>query len=125
MIDNSTSGFADALPSYKDNLAKAKDVCKLLRRRDAVPKLMARCFSSPVGRHTQPVLKTFRGWIHEGRWGTSAFSMPELVRVEGALRYGGGARATISGATMLTSTRALSARKTASCRCKAILDVCT
>ncbi len=68
VIDNSTSGFADALPSYKDNLAKAKDVCKLLRRRDTVTKLMARCFSSPVGRQMQPVLKSFRGWIHEGRW---------------------------------------------------------
>ena len=88
VIDNSTGGFADALPSYKDNLAKARDVSKLLRRRDTVPKLMARCFSSTVGRQLQPVLKSFRGWVHERRWGTIAFSMPELGRVEGALRWG-------------------------------------
>jgi len=33
-------------------------------------------------------LKSFEGWIHEGRWGTVAFSIPELLRVQHTLRFG-------------------------------------
>ena len=123
VIDNSTSGFADALPSYKDNLAKAKDVCKLLRRRDTVPKLMARCFSSPVGRQMQPVLKSFCGWTHEGRWGTIAFSMPVLVRVEGALRWGWSKDHYLRGDDADVNSNAVG-EESNSCRHKTILDLC-
>ena len=35
-----------------------------------------------------PTLKSFQGWIHEGRWGTVAFSIPELLRVQHTLRFG-------------------------------------
>ena len=35
-----------------------------------------------------PTLKSFEDWIHEGRWGTVAFSIPELLRVQHTLRFG-------------------------------------
>ena len=79
IIDNVTSGISDVLPSWKDSIAKAKAVCKLLRGGDYLPKLLERCFSTQIAQHTWPTLQSFEGWIHEGRWGTVAFSVPELL----------------------------------------------
>jgi len=88
IIDNATSGISDVLPSWKGSIAKAKDVCKLLRGGDYLPKLLERCFSTQIARRMWPTLKSFEGWIHEGRWGTAAFSIPELLRAQHTLRFG-------------------------------------
>jgi len=89
IIDNAASGISDVLPSWKDSVATAKDVCKLLRGGDYLPKLLERCFSTQIARHMWPTLKSFEGWMHEGRWGTVAFSIPELLRVQHTLAFGG------------------------------------
>ena len=47
-----------------------------------------RCFSSPVGQEIQQPLHSFTAKIHPGRWGTLAFSIPQLLAVEQALRWG-------------------------------------
>ena len=88
IIDNATAGFADVLVDWADHIRQAKAVCKILRRGDYFPKLLSRCYCTPLGRQMHPILKTFQGWIHEGRWGTIAFTVPELLRLKGALRWG-------------------------------------
>ena len=88
IIDNATKGLKDILDDWDDNIAKTKAVCKLLRDEGMRDKLLERCFSGPVARHMHPELKSFKGWVHEGRWGTIAFSMPELIRVHRTLTWG-------------------------------------
>lgn len=88
IVDNATMGLADLLPGWKDGIMKAKEVSRLLRRQDSLPKLRERCLSSPLGVHSRPQLQSFRGWIHEGRWDTIAFTIPELLRVRLALQWG-------------------------------------
>ena len=88
IIDNATAGLPDVVVDWKDGIRKAKAVCKMLRGRDNLPKYLARCFASPLGQQMHQTLKSFDGWIHEGRWGTIAFSVPELLRVKGYLRWG-------------------------------------
>ena len=70
IIDSATSGVSDVLPSWKDSIAKAKDVCKLLRGGDYLPRLLDRRFPTQIARHMWPTLKSFEGWTHEGLWGT-------------------------------------------------------
>ena len=67
----------------------AQQVCKLLRRRDTRPKLLQRCFSSDgLGQQLAQDIAKFEGFIHTGRWGTVAFSIPEILKVKQALVWG-------------------------------------
>ena len=34
------------------------------------------------------MVKAFKGWLHLGRWGSVSFSVPELLKAQGALRWG-------------------------------------
>ena len=63
-------------------------VCKLIRKRDTQQKLLERCFGSALGRQFHRAIKGFKGWIHIGRWGTVAFSIPELRAIMGTIRWG-------------------------------------
>ena len=88
ILHNATDGLRDAMPDWAENIAKAKNVCRLLRRPDLLQKLAARCYASPLARNMVPLLKAFRGHIHEGRWGTIAFALPQLLKVKRALQFG-------------------------------------
>ena len=85
VVDNATKGLEDVMQSYKDNVFLAQQVCRLLRKRDTQPKLIERCFSRGLGPEFVDVVRGFEGWIHPGRWGTVAFSIPELLKVKRAL----------------------------------------
>ena len=85
IIDNATEGLEDVMHDYKDNVFLAQQVCRLLRKRDTKPKLVQRCFSHGQGPHLVQDIHKFEGWIHPGRWGTIAFSVPELLKVKHAL----------------------------------------
>ena len=88
IVDNATKGFADVLHKYKDYVFLAQQVCRLLRKRDTRPKLLQRCFSVGVGPQLAEDIKKFEGWINPGRWGTVAFSLPEILKVKQALVWG-------------------------------------
>ena len=88
ILDNATQGFASVLPSYEDNVRLAQAVCKLVRRRDTQPKLLARCYGTPLGRHFHQDIRKFRGWINPSRWGTVAFSIPEILSLKQVLVWG-------------------------------------
>lgn len=75
------------IPSWCENISKAKEVCRLLRS-DNLAKLLSRCYSTPLAKCMHPFLKQFRGHIHEGRWGTVAFTVPELLKVRRTLQFG-------------------------------------
>ena len=80
IIDNATEGLADVLPSFEENVRKAQECCRLLRRGDTRPKLLERCFSSALGMQLRPAILAFKGHIQPGRWGSLAFSIPELLQ---------------------------------------------
>ena len=88
VVHNATEGLRKVLETYPDNIFKAQQVCKLLRRRDLQKKLLERCFQDGVGAELGKSISEFKGKIHPGRWGTVAFSIPELLKTEGALRWG-------------------------------------
>jgi hypothetical protein len=86
VIDNAASDLSKAMSGYKKAVSKMKHVCRLLRGRDNRPKLLERCFDSIAGRAHHRDIYKFKGNVHAKRWGTIAFSLPELLAIEPAVR---------------------------------------
>ena len=97
LIDNATDGLSDAMPNYDESIKRARNVCKLVRKKNTQPKLLQRCFSHDIGPQLQPALKRFKGHIHQGRWGIVAFCISELRKAEFALRWGWDKNAFLAG----------------------------
>ena len=47
---------------------------------------METCFTGQVSKHFQINIRKFRGWIHTKRWATLVFSVPEIRKIEKAMR---------------------------------------
>ena len=85
IIDNATKGLGDVMQKYKDNIYLAQQICRLIRKRDTRPKLLERCFSRGAGPQLADDVRKFEGWINTGRWGTVAFSVPEILKIKVAM----------------------------------------
>ncbi len=59
----------------------------MVRKRATQPKLIERLFSRWVASQFADQIRKFRGWIHEERWGTVAFSIPEIRKLQVAFRW--------------------------------------
>ena len=86
VIDNCANDLGKAMPGYKLAVSRLKHVCRLVKRRDNQPRLLERCFGGVEGKAYHGKIKRFRGDVHTKRWGTVAFSVPEVLRVEACLR---------------------------------------
>ena len=88
ILDNAAAGLCEVMQSYKARVHQAKELCRIIRRPETQPRLIERCFSHGVGPFFADRLKQIRGHIHEKRWGTVDFTVPELLRIEQAMRWG-------------------------------------
>lgn len=86
ILDNATGGLSDVMPSYDRLVSLARQVCKLIRRRDTQPKLLERCFAGAGATWAHPLIKSFQAAIYPKRWGTLVFSVPQLLKVEKCMR---------------------------------------
>lgn len=87
-IDNCTKDFATAMPGFRTFVRKLKAVCKIVRTKSSQDKLVERCFQDRVGRHFIADIRKFQGSVHEGRWGSVAFCLPQVRKLQTALRHG-------------------------------------
>ena len=87
LLSNATVGLGTAMPNYKGNLFKMKCVCDLIRKRQSKPKLIETCFASSVAQCFIAELRAFTGQVYEERWGSVAFSMPQVLGVEKGIRH--------------------------------------
>ena len=85
--DTITTGLGDVMPSWDDTVHKSEQICKVVRSTRHKKRLLGNCFSSGLAVYFQPALKCFKGWIHTKRWATVAFSIPELRKIERAMRF--------------------------------------
>eukprot|EP00971_Amphidinium_carterae_P351686 6492230-Amphidinium_carterae.2 len=87
-VHNASKYLGSAIPGYAENIHKLKKVVKLLRSPQHRDRLLERCFSGPVSRHYRDLIQSFSaGEVHENRWGTVAFALPEVLGLERPLRY--------------------------------------
>ena len=85
--DTITTGLGDVMPSWDDTVHKSEQICKVVNSTRHKNRLLGNCFSSGLAFYFQPTLKCFKGWIHTKRWATVAFSIPELRKIERAMRF--------------------------------------
>ena len=85
--DTITTGLGDVMPSWDDMVHKSEQICKVVNSTRHKNRLLGNCFSSGLAVYFQPALKCFKGWIHTKRWATVAFSIPELRKIERAMRF--------------------------------------
>ena len=88
VLDNAVNGFEGAMENYKEYIDMASKLCKFLHKTETRDILLARCFGDAVGQQFHDSFKKFQGNIFPGRWGTVAFSVPQLLALERALRWG-------------------------------------
>ncbi|CAE7249385.1 TNN [Symbiodinium sp. CCMP2456] len=88
VLDNAVNGMSGVMANYEELMPQAAKLCRFLRNSETRDILLERCFGGPVGLQFRKELREFRGNIYPGRWGTVAFSVPLLLSVEPALRWG-------------------------------------
>ena len=88
ILDNATKGLNAVLEDFERRVFLAKQLCRLIRRRDSRVKLLERCFGCQLGLRFHKTLKGFSGAVFDGRWATLAFSVAELKKVERIIRWG-------------------------------------
>ena len=87
IMHNATNGLQQALRLYQKYVRGCTALCRVLRKRQHKTKVLARLFSAtPLLQEFGEIIKDFKGWVHDKRWGTLVFSIPELRKVEGVLR---------------------------------------
>ena len=71
-----------------DDLINMGHLSRLLR--DPRARLLETCFSDPANRHFHQDISSFSAELVPGRWGSVAFCVIELCKLERILRYGWG-----------------------------------
>ena len=88
VLDNAVNGMSGVMRNYDELIAQAAKLCKFLKNSETRDILLERCFACPVGVQFRQAIREFTGNIYPGRWGTVAFSIPQLQELEHALRWG-------------------------------------
>ena len=104
MIHNATLDLGKAMQSFDETVASMQHICRLLRRGN-LQRLLSSCFSSAVGLQLREALSKFKGHVVVGRWGTIAAAVPELLALEGTLRFGWNLEKLGSQLLLITSDR--------------------
>ncbi len=84
--DTITLGLGDVMTHWDKAVYSSQQICKIVRKRSHRPRLLERCFTSRLAVHCQNLVTKFKGWIHTKRWATLVFSVPELKKIETAMR---------------------------------------
>jgi len=86
IIHTASQGLGEVMPSWIEHVDLSIQLCRVVRKRSHQPKLLERCFNSPLARHFHGVIRAFKGHIHKERWATLAFSIPSIKKVERGMR---------------------------------------
>ena len=97
IVHNAAEGLGDVMPCYEEHIEQARSICRLLRRSSTRPKILERLFNGPVSRRLRPLILAFKGHIFPGRWGTVAFSVPEILAIRGPLVFAWNKEALLHG----------------------------
>ncbi|CAJ1388602.1 unnamed protein product [Effrenium voratum] len=88
ILHNSSLDIAKSMRCFDDLITKMGHLSRLLRRRDPRSRLLETCFSDPIGRHFHQEINAFSAKLVPGRWGSIAFCVLELCKLERILRHG-------------------------------------
>lgn len=90
ILHNATNDLRRCMRGYKECVDQMKEVCRLLKSREARQILVERCFKPKgrIGAAMSRDLDGFNAHVHTERWGTVAYAALRLCEVGEALRWG-------------------------------------
>eukprot|EP00971_Amphidinium_carterae_P234317 4649633-Amphidinium_carterae.1 len=87
ILHNASWHMATALGDpYATAVRKLAKVCKLLRSKETQDKLLQRCFDDEVAQQFHVAIKGFHADVHEKRWASVDFALPEVLALQAPLR---------------------------------------
>ena len=86
IIDNATKRLIDHLPYLGQAIPRLAAVCRFISSRAYKQRLLATCFAGPVSQSFKNDIQNFHVKVNEGRWGSVAFALPELLKLRHILR---------------------------------------
>ena len=86
ILDNATNSLLDHMPFLRTAIPQLTAVSKFLSDSETTRRLLATCFSSPIAQAFHSVFTGFHAKVNEGRWGSIAFAVPEVLALQAPLR---------------------------------------
>ena len=87
IIHNAASSLLTVCSKLGEQIDSLGLVCKLLAGQDCT-KLLETCYTGPVGQMFHTQLQRFSFKLYEGRWGSVAFCVSEVLKLKTVLQYG-------------------------------------
>ena len=86
ILHNATDRLLEHLPYVGKAVQRLQAICRFLSNHETKQRLVSTCFSGPVSRSFQSDILNFHAKVNEGRWGSVAFAVPELLNLQKPLR---------------------------------------
>ncbi|CAE7026714.1 unnamed protein product [Symbiodinium sp. CCMP2592] len=78
--------IARAFAVCRKSVPRLVAICRFLCNHETKQRLVSTCFSGPVSRCFESDILNFHAKVNEGRWGSVAFAVPELLHLQKPLR---------------------------------------
>ena len=88
ILHNAANGVLKVMPTVDAAIDELKVVADMVRQPHSRGRLLETCFTSNVGKQFHHKLKSFKGKVFRGRWGTVAFCVIEMLAIQQILRWG-------------------------------------
>ena len=90
ILHNASNDLHRAMKGYKQCCDRMRELCKILRRREAHERLIERCYMTrgPLGEAMAADLKGFDAHVHSERWGTVAHAAEMIHKIRASLQRG-------------------------------------
>ena len=86
ILHNATSLLLKQLPFLSQAVPRLVALSRFLTNKSSKQRLLATCFTTPVAQSFRPAIGHFHARVNEGRWGSVAFAIPEVLDLQGPLR---------------------------------------
>lgn len=86
ILHNATSFLITQLPYLGQAVPRLVALSRFLAGNISKQRLLATCFSSPVASQFKRDFSRFHARVNEGRWGSVAFAIPEVLDLKGPLQ---------------------------------------
>ena len=82
IIDNATKRLLDQMPYLRQAIPKLGLLSRFLSDHAYKQRLLSTCFHEQIGQAFRPSIERFHAKVNEGRWGSVAFAIPELLKLQ-------------------------------------------
>jgi hypothetical protein len=88
IVHNASNSLLTVTTTFAEAVDKLSAVADMLSKPESLKRLLATCFSDPIGSLHAAALRAFVGHVHKERWGTIATCVRNILKIKSRLRFG-------------------------------------